>query len=64
VVISVKEAHAHNGVLFDYLTSNVALEKPEMGSTDLNIAIDNNYPDASRQLGMPAGGGEHTDEAD
>ena len=42
VVISVEAARVDNGVLLDYLASEVALEEPEIGSTDPNILIDNN----------------------
>jgi hypothetical protein len=34
VVISVEAARVHNAILLHYLTSKVALEEPEIGSTD------------------------------
>ena len=40
VVIGGEAAHIGNAILFDYLTSEVALEDPEIGSTDPNIRID------------------------
>jgi hypothetical protein len=42
VVISMDAARIDNAILLDSLTSNVALEEPEIGSTDPNIPIDNN----------------------
>jgi hypothetical protein len=43
VVISVDAAGVDNTICLDYLTSKVALDKPEIGSTDPNILIQNNY---------------------
>jgi len=45
VVISVEAAHVENAILLDYWASKVALEEPEIGSTDPNIPIDNNCTD-------------------
>src|SRR3981189_1069755 len=45
VVISVEAARVDNAILLDYLTYEVALEEPEIGSTDSNIPIDNNCTD-------------------
>jgi len=45
MVISVEAARVDNAILLDYLTSEVALEEPEIGSTDQNIPIDNNCTD-------------------
>jgi len=64
VVISVEAAHVDNTILRDYLTSEVALEKPEIGSTDPNIPIDNNCTDDTLHLGMPGGSGDYEDECD
>ena len=41
MVISMEAAHVDNAILVEYLTSEVALEEPEFGSTDTNIQIDN-----------------------
>ena len=41
-VISTEAVCVHNAILLDYLTSQVALEEPEIGRTDPNIPIDNN----------------------
>jgi len=46
MVISVEAARVDNAILFDNLTSEVALEEPETGSTDPIIPIDNNCMDA------------------
>jgi hypothetical protein len=42
VVIRVEAVHVDNAMLLDYLTFEVALEEPEIGSTDPNIPIGNN----------------------
>ena len=64
VVISVEAAHVNNGILLDYLTPEVAFEKPEIGRTDPNIPIDNNYTDDELHFGMPGGSGNYEDEGD
>jgi hypothetical protein len=64
VVISVAAAHVDNAILLDYLTSKVALEEPEIGSTDQNIPIDNNCMDDELHFGMPGGSGDFEDEGD
>jgi hypothetical protein len=45
MVISVEAARVGNAILLDFLTSEVALEEPEIRSTDSNIPIDNNCTD-------------------
>jgi hypothetical protein len=64
VVIRVEAARVVNAIVLDYLTSEVAIEEPEIGSTDPNIPINNNYTDDKLHLGMPAGSGEFEDEGD
>jgi hypothetical protein len=64
VVISVEAARVDNAILLDYLASEVALEKPEIGSTDPNIPIDNNCKDDELHFGMPGGSGDFEDEGD
>ena len=64
VVISVKAARVDNAILLDYLTSEVALEEPEIGSTDPNIPIDNNCTDDVLHCGMPGGSGHFEHESD
>jgi hypothetical protein len=64
VVICVESAHVDNAILLDYLASEVALEEPEIGSTDPNIPIDNNCTDDKHHFGMPRGSGEYEDEGD
>jgi hypothetical protein len=46
-------ARVDNAILLDYLTSKVAHEEPEIGSTDRNIPIDNNCRDDELHFGMP-----------
>jgi len=55
LVISLEAAHVDNAILLDYLTSEVALEKPEIRCTDPNIPIDNNCMDDELHFGMPGG---------
>jgi hypothetical protein len=46
------------------LTSEVALEEPEIGSTDPNIPIGNNCTDDELHFAMRGGSGDYTDEGD
>jgi len=64
VVIHVEAAHDDNAILHNYLTSKVALEEPEIGSTDPNIPIDNNCRNHELYFRMPAGSGDHEAEGD
>jgi hypothetical protein len=64
VVITVEAARVDNAILLDYLTSEVAIEKPEIGSTDPNIPIDNNCTDDEVHFGMPGGSGDFEDAGD
>jgi hypothetical protein len=64
VVISVEAARVDNAILLDYLASEVALEDPEIGSTNPNISIDNNSTDDELHFGMPEGSGDYEDEGD
>ena len=50
-----------NVILLDYVTSEVALEEPEIRGTDGNIQMDNNYTDDELHFGM-AGGCEDSDD--
>jgi hypothetical protein len=42
----------------------VAIEEPEIGSTDPNIPIHNNCTDDELYVGMPGGSGAFEDEGD
>jgi hypothetical protein len=64
MVIRVEPAPVDNAILLNCLTSEVALEEPEIGSTDRNIPIDNNCTDDELHFGMPRGGGDDEDESD
>jgi hypothetical protein len=64
VVISVEAGRVGNAILLDYLTSDVALEKSEIGRTDPNIQIDNNCKDSELDFGIPGGSGDYEDERD
>jgi len=64
VVISVEAVRVHNAILLHYLASKVALEEPEIGSTDPNIPIDTNCMDDELHFGMPGGSGDYEDEGD
>jgi hypothetical protein len=59
-VISMEAARVENPIHLHYLTSEVAFEEPEMGSTDSNLPIDNNFTDDEVHFGM-AGGCEDCD---
>jgi hypothetical protein len=64
VVISTEAACVDNTIPLDYLTSEVAIEEPEIGSTDPNIPMDNNCTDDEMHFGIPQGSGDFEDEAD
>jgi len=64
MVISVDAVCVDNGIAPDYLTSEVALEVPEIGRTDPNNPIDNHCADDKLHFGMPGGRGDYTDEGD
>jgi hypothetical protein len=64
VVISVDAARVDNAIHLDYLTSEVALEEPEIGCTDPNIPIDNICTDDELHFGMPGGSRDFEDEGD
>jgi len=64
VVIIAEAAHVDNAILLDYLTSEVALEEPEIGSSDSNVPIENNWMDDELHFGIPGGSGDFEDEGD
>jgi hypothetical protein len=64
VLISVEAAHVDNAILLDYSASNLALEEPEIRSTDPNIPINTNCTDEELHFGMPGGSGDYEDEGD
>ena len=55
VAIGTEAVCVDNAILHDYLTSEVALEEPEIQSTHPNIPIDNNSTDDKLDFGMPCG---------
>jgi len=63
-LISTEAARLDNAILLNHLTSEVALEEPEIGSTDPNILIDNNCMDDELHLRMPVGSDNYDDESD
>jgi hypothetical protein len=64
MVISVEAACVDNAILLDYLASEVAIEEPEIRSTDAKNPIDNNCADDDIHSGMPGGNGDYEDEGD
>ena len=64
VVISMDAARVDNAILLDNLTSEVALEEPEIVNTDPNIPIDNNCMHDELHFGMAGGRGTYEDEGD
>jgi hypothetical protein len=64
VVIRTEAASIDNAILLDYLTSEVALEEPEIESTDPNIPIDYNCTEDEIHFGMPGGSEAYEDEGD
>jgi hypothetical protein len=63
-VISTEPARVDNAICLDYLTSKVALEEPEIRSTDPNILIDINCMDDELHFTMPGGCENYDDEGD
>ncbi|KAF8542576.1 hypothetical protein BDD12DRAFT_802787 [Trichophaea hybrida] len=53
-----------NAILFDYVTSKVALVKPEIRSTDPSIPIDINCTDEAPDYSMPGVWEEYNDECE
>jgi hypothetical protein len=64
VVISTEAARVDNALPLHYLISEVALEEPEIRSTDRNIPINNICTDDALHFGMPGGSGDYEDEGD
>jgi hypothetical protein len=56
--ITMEAAHGDNAIHLNYLTIKVALEEPEIGSTDPNIQINNNCMYDTLHFGMPGGSRE------
>jgi hypothetical protein len=63
-VISVEAAHVDNANFLDYVTSKVALQEPEIRSTDPHIPIENNCTGDEHHFGMPGGIRDYADEGD
>jgi len=64
MVISMEAAGNDKDILLDYLSSDVALEKPGIGRADPNIPIDNNCTDDKFHFRIPGGSGDYQDECD
>ena len=64
VVSRAEAAPVNSAIHLDYLTSNVALEEPEIGSTDPNIPIDNSCTDDELHIRMPGCSGDHGEMGD
>jgi len=64
VVISVDAARVVNGILLAELTSEVALDKREIASTDPDIPINNNCTNDEPHFGMPGDSADYKHEAD
>jgi hypothetical protein len=45
-----------NAIVFDYWTSEVGHEEPDIGCTDPNILVENRCTDDERHVGQPMGG--------
>jgi hypothetical protein len=64
VVISMEAERVHNPILLENVTSKVSHEKPEIGSTDPNIPIDNNCTDDEHDFVMSTGSGDYEKAGD
>jgi hypothetical protein len=63
-VISEEAARVNNAILLDYMPSEVALDEPEIWSTDHNIPKNNHCTDDDHHFGMPRGSGDEMDEGE
>jgi hypothetical protein len=64
MVISVEAARGDNANHLDYLSSEVALEVPKIGSTEPNIPIDNKWTDEKLHFRMAGGSRDYEDDGD
>jgi hypothetical protein len=64
MVISVEAARVDNAILLDYLASEVALQEPEIETTDPNIPIDKIWRDDELHFGMPGVSEDYIDDGD
>jgi hypothetical protein len=64
MVIITEEASVDNAILTDYLTFEVALEEPQIKSTDPIIPMDNNCTDDQMHFGIERCSGESDDQDD
>jgi len=64
MVISTEAAGVDNAIVLDYLTSEVAIEEPEIGSTVPNNPIDDNCTGDKLDFGMPGGSGDFDNDGD
>jgi hypothetical protein len=64
VVISVEVVPVDNANFLDYLTTEVALEEPQIESTNSNIPIDNNFKCDALHFGMSGDIEDYEDEGD
>jgi hypothetical protein len=64
MVISLEAGRVDHAILLDYLTSEVAPVEVEIGSTDRNIPICNNFMDNELHFGMPGGSGDYDSAGD
>jgi len=64
VVISTEAVSVGNVIVLVNMTSEVALEKPEIGCTDQNIPMDTNCTDDELHYLMPGHCGDYEDESD
>ena len=63
-VSSMETAHDENGIILDYLTSEVVLEECKVGSIHPNILRDNNCTDDELHFGMPGHSGDYENSGD
>jgi hypothetical protein len=64
MVISVEVARIGHGILFDCLTSELALEEPAIASNDPNIPTDDNCMDVKLHSEMPGYNRDCNNEGD
>jgi len=64
VIICMEATRVDNAIHPDYLTSEMALEKPEIRSTDPTIPIHNNCTDDELHFSIPGGCEEYDDDGD
>jgi hypothetical protein len=64
VFIYVKGAFMDNAILLEYLTSNVAVTKPEIGCTHITVMVNSQFRDDKLYIWMAGDSGDFENDGD